>query len=44
MKDIQNNSDASTVNNDGKALIIELWSGEGKFILNIRVTANEVTR
>jgi len=30
--------------NGDKAFVIELWSGEVKIILNIRVTANENTR
>ena len=37
-------SDVSIIGVDGKALIIVLWSGEVQIILNIRVTANEVTR
>ena len=43
MNDIENVSDASTVDNDGKALIIDLWSIGGEAILNIRVTVNENT-
>jgi len=36
-------SDVSITGNDGKALVIELWSGESKIILNNCVTANENT-
>ena len=39
-----NVSGVSITGNDGKALIIELWSGEIKIILNIRVATNENTR
>jgi len=44
VKDIQNNSDASTVDNDGKALIIDLLSVGVEVILNNCVTSNENTR
>ena len=39
-----NISDESTIDIDIKALIIELWSGEGNNILNNCVTANKYTR
>jgi len=39
-----NVSDVSIIGNDGKGLIIELWSGESNNILNNCVTANENTR
>jgi len=39
-----NVSDESIIGNDDKAFIIELWSGESKIILNIRVATNENTR
>ena len=44
MKYILNVSNASIIDNDGTALIIDLWSGGNKVILNNCVTANENIR
>ena len=40
LKYIMTVSDVLIIGNDGKALIIELWPGEGNNILNNCVTAN----